>query len=296
MTSLMSVTVGGAAARPTGRSRSPAKVWLRALELTASITNNPGRIFPTVVEELAEKVGEAPALLSDRECLTYRGLVERSNRYTRWALDQNLAKGDAVCLIMPNRPEYMAIWLGLTRVGGVVALLNTNLAGPSLAHCVNIVAPKHLIVAVELLDRLTAALPDLERAAKIWVHGTGCDEFPRIDGDIERHAGEKLRGAERRPMTIEDRALYIYTSGTTGLPKAANVTHARVMQWSHWFAGMMDVRSIDRMYNCLPMYHSVGGVSVPGAILVGGGSVVIREKFSASHFWSDVIRWDCTLV
>ena len=40
---------------------------------------------------------------------------------------QGIAKGDAVCLLMPNRPEYMAIWLGDHAVGGVVALLNTNL-------------------------------------------------------------------------------------------------------------------------------------------------------------------------
>ena len=53
-------------------------------------------------------------------------------------------------------------------------------------------------------------------------------------------------------MTIDDRALYIYTSGTTGLPKAAIVSHARVMQWTHWFAGLMDVGPSDRMYNCLP--------------------------------------------
>ena len=96
-------------------------------------------------------------------------------------------------------------------------------------------------------------------------------------------------------MTIEDRALHIYTSGTTGLPKAANVSHARLMQWSEWFAGMLDARPTDRMYDCLPMYHSVGGVLAPGAMLAAGGSVVIRENFSASQFWSDVVRWDCTL-
>jgi fatty-acyl-CoA synthase len=49
------------------------------------------------------------------------------------------------------------------------------------------------------------------------------------------------------------------------------------------------------MYNCLPMYHSVGGVVATGAVLVGGGSVVIRDKFSASRFWEDLFRWDCTL-
>jgi fatty-acyl-CoA synthase len=284
------------AAATSGRSnRSPLKAWLRALELTAPIGSNPQRIFPVVIEELADRFGEAPALLSDRECLTYQALAERSNRYTRWALAQGLAKGDAVGLFMPNRPDYMAIWLGITRVGGVVALLNTNLTGPSLAHCINIVAPKHVIVATELIDLLLTALPDLAGAATIWADGSGHDEFLRIDRDIERHTGEALSLAERRPLTIEDRALYIYTSGTTGLPKAANVSHYRLMQWSHWFAGMMDTRASDRMYNCLPMYHSVGGVLASGAMLVGGGSVVIREKFSARQFWNEVIRWDCTL-
>jgi fatty-acyl-CoA synthase len=96
-------------------------------------------------------------------------------------------------------------------------------------------------------------------------------------------------------VTINDRALYIYTSGTTGLPKAAKVSHGRMMQWSHWFSGLMDARASDRLYNCLPMYHSVGGVVATGAVLVAGGSVVIRETFSAREFWSDLVRWDCTL-
>ena len=69
-----------------------------------------------------------------------------------------------------------------------------------------------------------------------------------------------MKGERRRLRRSNDLALYIYTSGTTGLLKAANVSHARVMQWSHWFAGMMEVTQADRMYNCLPMYHSVGGV------------------------------------
>ena len=103
-----------------------------------------------MIADLAETCGEAPALLSERERLTYRALAERSNRYARWALEQGLAKGETVCLLMPNRPEYMAIWLGVTRVGAVVSLLNTNLVGPSLAHCINIVAPGHIIVAADL--------------------------------------------------------------------------------------------------------------------------------------------------
>jgi fatty-acyl-CoA synthase len=104
-----------------------------------------------------------------------------------------------------------------------------------------------------------------------------------------------LRDGEVRAPAVADRALCIYTSGTTGLPKAANVSHFRLMQWSHWFAGLMDVQPRDRMYDCLPLYHSVGGVVATGATLVGGGAVVLRERFSASGFWKDVVDERCTL-
>ena len=126
----------------------------------------------------------------------------------------------------------------------------------------------------------------LYQVARIWIHG---------DIEVSSLSGDALSRGEQRPVTIDDRALYIYTSGTTGLSKAANVSHGRIMQWTHWFPGMMDVEACDRIYDCLPMYHSVGGVQAPGAVLVGGGSVVIRDKFSASQFWADIERWDCTL-
>ncbi len=278
-----------------GSNGSAAKAWLRALELTAPIARTPDRVLSTVIEELAAQWGDAPSLLSERECLTYRALSARVNQYARWALDAGIAKGEVVCLLMSNRPEYMAIWLGITSVGGVVSLLNTNLPGPSLAHCINVVSPKHIIVAAEFSDQWSAALPGLLGTPAIWMHGGEQGQFRRIDLEIERTSGEPLSNAEGRPPTIEDRALYIYTSGTTGLPKAAKVSHARVMQWSHWFAGMMNAQPPDRMYNCLPMYHSVGGVLAPGAILVAGGALVIREKFSATKFWNDIATWDCTI-
>jgi fatty-acyl-CoA synthase len=280
---------------PVQTNASPGKAWLRALDLTASIPRNRDRILSTVMAELAEQYGDKPALESEREHLTYRGLTERVNQYARWALAEGIAKGEVVGLLMTNRPEYLAIWLGITSVGGVVSLLNTNLPGPSLAHCIRVGSPKHLIVAAEFTGQLAATLPHLPQAPAIWIHGGEHGSYRRIDLEIEKQSGEALSQEERRPPTIEDRALYIYTSGTTGLPKAANISHARVMQWGHWFAGMMGVQPTDRMYNCLPMYHSVGGVQVPGAILIAGGTLVIREKFSATQFWNDIVHWDCTL-
>jgi fatty-acyl-CoA synthase len=263
--------------------------------MTTPIARNPSVTFPVLIENLADKFGASLALISGGECLTYRALAERAIRYARWALGEGLAHGDVVCLLMLNCPEYVAIWLGISRIGGIVSLVNTQLTGDSLAHSINIVAPKHVIVGAELVDAVAAVRSRLAPEVRCWVHGQDNHGFSRIDREIQRNAGNSLQGLEYQPPTIMDRALYIYTSGTTGLPKAANVSHFRLMEWSHWFAGMMDTRSSDRMYNCLPMYHSVGGVVATGATLINGGAVVLRQRFSASNFWDDIVEWNCTL-
>jgi fatty-acyl-CoA synthase len=271
------------------------KAWMRALEMTAPIARNPVRTLPVLIDSLAERYGTAPALLSQNESLTYRALAERSNRYTQWAIRQGISAGDVVCLLMPNCPEYAAIWLGITRVGGIVSLLNTSLVGDSLAYAINIVAPSHVIVGGTLVDTFAAVEKKIPPTTQTWAHGKNGCGFRRIDYEIQQSSKAGLAESEFRPPTIADCALYIYTSGTTGLPKAVKVSHFRLMQWSHWFAGMMDIGPDDRVYNCLPMYHSVGGVAAIGAALVGGGSVVLRERFSASRFWDEVVESKCTI-
>ena len=274
--------------------RSVAKDWLRALEMTAQIDAYPDHTLPRVIAALAEQAPDAPAVLSAGESLTYRQLAEGANRYARWAHESNLRKGDIVGLMMPNRPEYLSIWLGLSSVGILVALINTHLRGPSLAHCIDLVAARHIIVAAELINQFRSAMSEMQSRPKVWSRGGG--DFAAIEPTLDQLSGAPLTEAERPDVALADRALLIYTSGTTGLPKAANVSHRRLLQWSFWFAGLMDAGPSDRTYNCLPMYHSVGGVVAPGSVLVRGGSVVIRDKFSAQEFWHDVIKWDCTLV
>src|SRR6476620_3997327 len=99
--------------------------------------------------------------------------------------------------MMPNRPEFWAVWLGLTRVGGVVALLNTNLTGHALAHCINTVAPKHIIVGAELFEPVQNARAQVTGDAKFWLHGGADANWPRIDREIDSLSGEPLDAAQR---------------------------------------------------------------------------------------------------
>ncbi len=271
---------------PRVSADTPAKAWLRALERTGALAAAPTLTLPARIAALAEERGAAPAVLAEGEALSFAELGARMDGYGRWAAQQGLRPGEVVGLLMPNRPEFMAAWLGLTRVGVVVALLNSHLRGSSLAHCVRVAAPRAVIVdarLAELSDTVRQACPD----ARIQLVGDG--------GPLDVTVAEHGAAVATAPVILSDPALLIYTSGTTGLPKAARVSHHRALRWSAWFAGLWDAGPDDRLYDPLPLYHSIGGVAAAGAALLSGGSVVVRDRFSASQFWPDVVRWDCTL-
>jgi fatty-acyl-CoA synthase len=285
--------------QPTSRPRSPgkpsaAKSWLKAIELTSRIEAEPGRLFADVVEDWSNRQPDRPALISETETFSYRTLAGRINCYARWALAAGLEAGDTVCLMMPNRPDYIAAWLGITKVGGVVALINTKLVGRSLSHCINLADADHVILAGELGGVFETALPYLNRVPKIWIHGSRSNEAS-IDAALDLVDDSPLSPTERRGVTISDRALLIYTSGTTGLPKAASISHRRILNWGGWFAGLTNASPEDRLYDCLPVYHSVGGIVAPCSMLSAGASVMLSDKFSVNTFWRDIIRSDCTL-
>ena len=263
-----------------GARGSVSRTWLRALELTADLDAAPAATLVARLAARAERDGSSVALLDAAGALTYAGLLRRARRVAAWARAANMPRGAAIGLTIGNCADYFAIWLGLSGAGYVVALLNTNLRGAALAQC---------------------------------VAGAGCLRFVAdaagaaalVDAGVPRgtpiHAPDDLQASPADTAEVpfdarlDDVALLIYTSGTSGLPKAARVSHRRLVTWSLWFAGLMDVTPADRMYNCLPMYHSVGGVVATGSMLVAGASVVVADRFSAHRFWADVAQHACTI-
>lgn len=279
-----------------GSSRSSAlKSWVRALEATAAIDRGESRPLPMLFDALAEQFGDSPALVAREQTLSYSELAQAINRYARWGLAQGFGPGDVICLLMPNCLQYLPIWLGLTRIGAVVALINSNLIDAPLAHAVRVVAPRAVIVGGSLGSALTAVSSQVGRSVRLWSDGAGVAGLERLDLEAARYSAARVPESECAAPDLNGHALYIYTSGTTGLPKAANVSHLRLLQWSYWFAGLMDTTPADRMYNCLPLYHSIGGVVAMGAPLVRGGAVIVRERFSAREFWADIVQQRCTL-
>jgi len=249
------------------------------------------RTISDIFEDFARDKPANIAVLYQDRTLTYADLAAGANRYAHWALAQNIRKGDAVALFMEGCPEYLMAWLGLVKLGAVVALINTNLRGPALAHSVAIARARQAIVGHELALAWQEAMAAGETKPVAWLTGGTAPGTEDLDAALAQSSPAVPDKAVRDGLVCKDNAFYIYTSGTTGLPKAANFSHMRMLYMMYGFAGALDAKAGDRMYDTLPLYHSTGGVCAVGVALTTGGSLVIRRKFSVHEFWNDCHRY-----
>ncbi len=260
--------------------------------------------YSDALTEHFQRRPDRPVLIGESSRMTWGELDHHANRVANWALEQGLSRGDVVALMMENRPEYIATWLGLSRVGIVSALLNTNLTGDRLAHCIREADTAHCIVGSELASGLASALPSLDAPLAQLIadrDGDGAAEARGIlpdassfdearDRQPEAAVPDPIRAARRGA----DGLFLIYTSGTTGLPKAARMSHSKAIVMGVSASSIQKLTPADRVYDCLPLYHSAGGVMAVGAALNSGAALVIARRFSAKRFWSDCVQHDVT--
>ena len=255
------------------------------------------------LEAAVDKYAQRNAMIFEGRAVTYAQLDAMANRFAHWATGRGIKKGDTVALFMPNRIEYVAIWYGLSKVGVATALVNNQLQGPSLVHCLAISGAAHVIVDLETLPVFEAVRGELPRSMNEWILGgsaAGSVAPVRSDRDLDRllKGVSSLRptgSTARYGITAKDTALYIYTSGTTGLPKAARIAHTRAQLYMRSFSASTEATPNDRIYCPLPLYHSTGGLCGVGAALLSGGTLVLKKRFSASQFWTDIAEQQCTM-
>uniref|UniRef100_A0A8D8QZL4 long-chain-fatty-acid--CoA ligase n=2 Tax=Cacopsylla melanoneura TaxID=428564 RepID=A0A8D8QZL4_9HEMI len=223
-----------------------------------------------------------------------------SNRVANFFLAQGLKKGDSVALMLENRPEFVCLWLGLSKLGVITALINHNLRQNSLLHCINIADIKTFIYGVEVTEAVQEIAPQLGSNVKLFSWNPNESS---TDSPVPRSLAIVPLLNESSPsppslnynVGVQDKLIYIYTSGTTGLPKAAVISNHRYYFLAGAIAYQIGFQNKDRFYTPLPLYHTAGGAMSIGQALIFGCCVVIRKKFSASNYFSDVCKYKCTV-
>nr|XP_046160928.1 long-chain fatty acid transport protein 4-like [Oncorhynchus gorbuscha] len=256
--------------------------------------------LPKIFAETVRRHGDKTALIFEGtgEKWSFRQLDEYSNRVANLLLQRGFVEGDVVALFMENRSQYVGLWLGMAKIGVEAALINFNLRLEALVHCVTISNAKAVVFGSELTEAVCEVHSSMGKTVQMLCSGdwdpkrvpTGTECLEPLLDDAPTHL------PIRPDRCFTDRLFYIYTSGTTGMPKAAIVVHSRYYRMAALVYYGFGMTSDDVLYDCLPLYHSAGNIVGVGQCLIHGMTVVIKKKFSASRFWDDCAKYNCTIV
>ncbi len=254
-----------------------------------------------LIQRHAERTPSAPALLFEDQRWTYAEFNAWANRIAAVLKAQGVGSGDAVAILMENRPEVLACVAAAVKLGAVAGMLNHQQRGEVLAHSIGLTKAKAIIVGDECLEALRSGghYPGENRNHHYyWMReGAGSSAPPGGFHDLAALAEQASAAnpAETARIKLKQPCFYVFTSGTTGLPKASVMTHYR---WLRGMAGLgqmsLRVRADDVLYCPLPMYHNNALTVSWGSVLGAGAALALGRKFSATRFWDEIRRFDAT--
>jgi len=219
--------------------------------------------------------------------MTFAQLQRNSQDLTHFLMGAGLKKGDKVALMLHNSFQTARLLIGVMYGGFMVAPLNL-LAQPSqLTYVLQHSDTRIIFTSEEFAGRLEAALQGLDHGITIIA----------IDPDattLFEHT--HLPDTPLPDVTETDDALLMYTSGTTGKPKGCVLSNRSVCAGGEFTSSAHELSAKDRVLCAMPLYHINGQIVTTVAPLVHGGSVVMPQRFSVSHYWELVAKHQCTWI
>ncbi len=231
----------------------------------------------------AEQGDQVYVIFDAAQQWTYRELRDKVVSVAAGLQKQGVRQGDFVLCWQPNTPDMLLTYYALNYLGAIYVPINTAYRGGLLEHVIENSGARLAVVHCDLVPRLRDAR--LAKLEKLVVTGPGdfagaplpAVHFSALSGS----AAELLPLA--RPIEPWDTQSIIYTSGTTGPSKGVLSSYLHMYTnpgpeaW-HFIDGS------DRFLVNMPMFH-IGGMGLPFAMLVRGGSIVLPERFSTDTFW-----------
>src|SRR4029450_357013 len=246
------------------------------------------------------RFGDRTMLLFEGRQVTWKEFNARAKQFAHALKARGIGHGDIVSLMMDHRLEFLAALGAVAKLGAVTSLINTNLRGRPLTHCVSVTQSKAWIFGEELTDAVAGIKADLtlqEGSGFLFVADAGKTRAPNwaVDLGAEATSASASNLPETQRIKLGDNATYLFTSGTTGLPKAAVVSHRRFLSTglTTWRLGLKSNEN-DRLYICLPLYHGTGLMVGFCSALWSGSSMFVRRKFSASNFLKETREYGTT--
>lgn len=254
-----------------------------------------GRDHRTIGELLDDRARDTPDFVFCRfegQAITCRELAERANRFANALVAAGIGPGDRVAIMLPNHPDYIAVFLALLRLGACQVPVNINLRGEGLAYLLRHAEPKAVVADARYAEALLPALPQAPPTLMVWrdrlhaVEGARCVAF-------DSFAAHPDAGPPAFRAVPDAETAISYTSGTTGMPKGVILTDRMLRVAARASYRLTDLRPGDVFHVWEPFYH-IGGIEVLLLALQEKVTLAIVGPLSVSRLWAQVREHRCT--
>ncbi|MCF8120669.1 MAG: AMP-binding protein [Deltaproteobacteria bacterium] len=254
------------------------------------------RVIHHVLRQKAREFGNRPFLYFEDRTFGYEELDAASDRAAAGLLALGLRMGDKVALMMGNRPEFLFMWFGISKVGAVEVPINVAHRGDILTYMLDKADCRVVIAEAAFLDQLAPAIEGLSKVERLVI----------LDDPGEKKASLTTLWVDFRKLmdndgsyqavdvTWADPFAILFTSGTTGPSKGALMPHNYALFMGELVMGFAEYTESDCLYNALPLFHGNAQLLSAMPALMSGARMVLARRFSASRFWSEVEKYQCT--
>jgi carnitine-CoA ligase len=254
--------------------------WVVGKVLASKAASNPDLVLIETTDGTKATVGEFDL---------------RANQIGNYLQQLGVSFGDRVIAILDNGIEIIQCWFGICRTGAIFVPINPSYRGDFLKHVVVDSGARIAIVSPDALKSLAAIEKDIPNLETVIVV---VDE-PTVDGsrfkviefsDLARGSSAKIDVA----VSVRDPCMIIYTSGTTGSSKGVVLPHGSAYMNAHIFIRQLELSEMDRVYCCLPLYHTNALDTQIYASLILGCPILLAKTFSARAWLSDIRGFGAT--
>jgi fatty-acyl-CoA synthase len=260
------------------------------------------KTLDTWLAEVATACPERPYVLTDEVTLSYRDVVQQSERIARGLRSLGVRPGDRVALVLANVPEFVPLVFAIWRLGATAIPVNYLFKAKELAYVIGQSQCRAVITMSSFrgLDYLAA----LDEIAPAWRRGSfapfdnlsfiavlegGRSGLLTLDAIADRGAADTAP-LPANPVEATDTAVIMYTSGTTGLPKGVIQSHDNLARSGFGGAYHLAFEDGRRILSALPLYHAFALVQGLVAALFVGGAIVPQLTFDAAQTFAGIER------
>jgi crotonobetaine/carnitine-CoA ligase len=255
------------------------------------------RTLGQVLENKAKENRDKVYCYYKDQVVTYAELNETANRVANALIKMGLNKGEKVCILMHNCPDYLYAIFGLAKVGIIEVPLNTSHKGNILKYMINYSDAEVMIISKDLLDNVKFIEEELEKLKTIIVYpnSNGISDFR-----FEILSWQEILSNPCTKPSVDVRHLdpvaIIFTSGTTGPSKGVVESHNQYIWFGEHRVKELKLTPDDIIYVWFPLFHVASQGAFMMSALLADASICLTERFSLRAFWNEIRRSKVTVT